>query len=231
MPQPTPEPRVSGPLAVLARAQLPTEHGPFEALVFTLGEDPREHVALVHGAVAGVERVPVRVHSECLTGEAFASLKCDCGAQLDGAMREIVRRGAGVVVYLRQEGRGIGLANKIRAYQLQAEGHDTVDANRLLGLPDDARTYEAAAAILSHLGVASVTVITNNPAKLEELVALGVKVEGRVPSLVPVGEHARRYLEVKRERMRHLLPERLAVPQALSHQPADGNGKPLLKSR
>ena len=231
MPQPTPDPRVSGPLAVLARAQLPTEHGPFEALVFTVGDDPREHVALVHGTVADVERVPVRVHSECLTGEAFASLKCDCGAQLDGAMREIVRRGGGVVVYLRQEGRGIGLANKIRAYQLQAQGHDTVDANRLLGLPDDARTYEAAAAILGHLGVRSVMAITNNPAKLEELAALGVRVDGRIPSLVPVGEHARRYLEVKRERMRHLLPERLAVPQSMSHHP-DGEGdQSLRKSR
>jgi GTP cyclohydrolase II len=214
-------------LAVLARAELPTEHGTFEALVFTLGDDPREHMALVHGEVRGAAKVPVRVHSECLTGEAFASLKCDCGAQLDGAMREIVRRGLGVVVYLRQEGRGIGLANKIRAYQLQAQGHDTVDANRLLGLPDDARTYEAAAAILEELGVVSVLAITNNPAKLEELTSLGVRIEGRIPSLVPVGEHARRYLEVKRERMRHLLPERLAVPQAVSHGDGEGNRREI----
>jgi GTP cyclohydrolase II len=231
MPPSTPSDRTPGALAVLARAQLPTEHGLFEALVFTIGDDPREHVALVHGDVAGGERVPVRVHSECLTGEAFASLKCDCGAQLDGAMREIARRGAGVIVYLRQEGRGIGLANKIRAYQLQSLGHDTVDANRLLGLPDDARTYEAAAAILDHLGVKSIQAITNNPAKIEELGRLGVDVQGRIPSLVPVGEHARRYLEVKRERMRHLLPERLAVPQAHSHHPDGGNGESLRKSR
>lgn len=214
-------------LAVLARAELPTEHGTFDALVFTLGDDPREHVALVHGEVRGVAKVPVRVHSECLTGEAFASLKCDCGAQLDGAMREIVRRGLGVVVYLRQEGRGIGLANKIRAYQLQSQGHDTVDANRLLGLPDDARTYEAAGAILQELGVASILAITNNPAKIEELTALGIRVEGRIPSLVPVGEHARRYLEVKRERMRHLLPERLAVPQAVSHGEGETNRREI----
>jgi GTP cyclohydrolase II len=214
-------------LAVLARAELPTEHGTFDALVFTLGDDPREHVALVHGEVRGVAKVPVRVHSECLTGEAFASLKCDCGAQLDGAMREIVRRGLGVVVYLRQEGRGIGLANKIRAYQLQSQGHDTVDANRLLGLPDDARTYEAAGAILQELGVASILAITNNPAKIEELTALGIRVEGRIPSLVPVGEHARRYLEVKRERMRHLLPERLAVPQAVSHGDGETNRREI----
>ncbi len=205
------------PLTVLARAELPTEHGTFEALVFVVGEDPREHVALVFGDVRGRERIPVRVHSECLTGEAFGSLKCDCGAQLDTAMREVVRRGAGAVIYLRQEGRGIGLANKIRAYALQAHGADTVDANRLLGLPDDARTYEAAAAMLGYLGPRSVLLMTNNPAKVEALEALGVTVEGRLPSLVPVSEQARQYLDVKRAKMRHLLPERLAIPQSLAH--------------
>lgn len=224
-----PIPDRAGSLAILARAELPTEHGTFDALVFTLGDDPREHVALVHGDIRGRARVPVRIHSECLTGEAFASLKCDCGAQLDGALREIARRGYGALIYLRQEGRGIGLANKIRAYQLQSQGHDTVDANRLLGLPDDARTYEAAAAILRYLGVGSVEAITNNPAKMEELGALGIPVEGRIPSLVPVGEHARRYLEAKRERMRHLLPERLAIPQAVNHPREDG--KPRRASR
>jgi len=212
-------------LTVLARAELPTEHGVFEAIVFTIGEDAREHVALVYGEVEGGARIAVRVHSECLTGEAFASLKCDCGAQLDGAMREIARRGAGMVIYLRQEGRGIGLANKIRAYALQAQGADTVDANRLLGLPDDARTYEAAAALIGHLGIRSVELITNNPAKVEALERLGVEVEARLPSLVPVGEHARRYLDVKRERMRHLIPEqRPAVPQSVAHGTAGGTG-------
>lgn len=205
--------------AALARAELPTRHGTFEAIVFTVGEDPREHVALVHGEVRGRERVLVRVHSECLTGEAFGSLKCDCGAQLDNAMREVVRRGSGVVIYLRQEGRGIGLANKIRAYALQAQGADTVDANRLLGLPDDARTYEAAAALLEYLQIRSIELITNNPAKVEALENLGVRIDARVPSLVPVGEHARRYLEVKRDRMHHLLPveQRPAVPQSVAH--------------
>lgn len=210
------------PLTALAKAELPTEHGPFQAIVFTVGDDPREHVALVHGDVQGRERVPVRIHSECLTGEAFASLKCDCGPQLDSAMREVVKRGGGAILYLRQEGRGIGLANKIRAYALQAQGADTVDANRLLGLPDDARTYEAAAAAIEHLGIRSVELITNNPTKVEALEALGVKVDGRLPSLVPVGEHARRYLEVKRDRMRHLLPERPAVPQSVAHGNAGG---------
>jgi len=206
-------------LEVLARSELPTEHGDFEAVVFRMGEDHREHVALVYGKVAGASRLPVRIHSECLTGEAFSSLKCDCGAQLDGAMREVVRRGAGMILYLRQEGRGIGLANKIRAYALQAEGADTVDANRLLGLPDDARTYEAAAAMLEHLEVRSVELITNNPAKVEALEALGIRVEARIPSLVPVGERARRYLDVKRERMHHMIPEqRPAVPQSVAHR-------------
>ena len=212
-------------ITVLARAELPTEHGTFEAIVFTVAGDPREHVALVFGDVGAKERVAVRVHSECLTGEAFASLKCDCGAQLDGAMREIAKRGAGMVVYLRQEGRGIGLANKIRAYALQAQGADTVDANRLLGLPDDARTYEAAAAVIGHLGIRSIELITNNPAKVEALERLGVRVDARLPSLVPVGEHARRYLDVKRERMRHLIPEqRPAVPQSVAHGTAGGTG-------
>lgn len=209
---------VAPPLIVLARSELPTEFGSFETIVFTVGDDPREHVALVYGEVSGMERLAVRMHSECLTGEAFGSLKCDCGAQLHGAMREIARRGAGIVVYLRQEGRGIGLANKIRAYALQAEGADTVDANRLLGLPDDARTYEAAAALFSELGVRSVELITNNPAKVDALEQLKVEVVARIPSLVPVGEHARRYLEVKRERMHHLIPEqRPAVPQSVAH--------------
>lgn len=218
-------PHAAPHITVLARAELPTEHGTFEAVVFTVAGDPREHVALVYGDVGGMERIAVRVHSECLTGEAFASLKCDCGAQLDGAMREIAKRGAGMVVYLRQEGRGIGLANKIRAYALQAQGADTVDANRLLGLPDDARTYEAAAAVLTHLGVRSIELITNNPAKVEALERLGVRVDARLPSLVPVGEHARRYLDVKRERMRHLIPEqRTAVPQSVAHGTAGGTG-------
>ncbi|MFO7156436.1 MAG: GTP cyclohydrolase II, partial [Pseudomonadota bacterium] len=145
------------------------------------------------------------------------SLKCDCGAQLDSAMREVVRRGTGIILYLRQEGRGIGLTNKIRAYALQDQGADTVDANRLLGLPDDARTYEAAAAMLHHLGVRSIELITNNPEKVRALEELGIQVAARIPSLVPVGTEARRYLEVKRDRMHHLIPEREAVPQSVAH--------------
>lgn len=201
-------------LALLAEAEIPLEAGVFRAIVFRWGDELVEHVALIHGEVTNRERVTVRMHSECLTGEAFHSLKCDCGPQLDAALREVVRRGAGIVLYLRQEGRGIGLANKIRAYALQGKGADTVDANRLLGLPDDARTYDAAAALLHHLGVRSVLLVTNNPAKVEGLEALGIKVASRLPSLVPVGDVARNYLDAKRERMNHLIPvEREAEQQ------------------
>nr|PZM93294.1 MAG: GTP cyclohydrolase II [Pseudomonadota bacterium] len=205
------------PLAILAQATLPTRYGEFRTLVFTVEGDAREHLALIHGQPSGKERVVVRVHSECITGEVFGSLKCDCGAQLDSAMREVVRRGTGIILYLRQEGRGIGLTNKIRAYALQDQGADTVDANRLLGLPDDARTYEAAAAMLHHLGVRSIELITNNPEKVRALEELGIQVAARIPSLVPVGTEARRYLEVKRDRMHHLIPEREAVPQSVAH--------------
>jgi GTP cyclohydrolase II len=183
------------------RATLPTRHGDFETVVF-----PGEHVALVFGDVAGREDVLVRVHSECMTSEVFGSLKCDCKEQLDAGMAAVARAGAGAVLYLRQEGRGIGLANKIRAYALQSHGHDTVDANRLLGLPDDARRYDVARDMLEHLGVESVRLMTNNPAKIEGLRALGVEVVGRVPVVVPPNPHSARYLESKRLRMEHDLP-------------------------
>jgi GTP cyclohydrolase II len=163
-------------------------------------------VALVHGEVANGRAVPVRVHSECLTSEVFGSLKCDCRDQLDWAMAEIVKRGAGAVLYLRQEGRGIGLANKIRAYELQATGLDTVDANRSLGLPDDARRYDVAVDMLAHLGIKSVRLMTNNPDKVNKLRALGVAVLGRVPVIVAPTAFSRGYLEAKRDRMAHELP-------------------------
>jgi GTP cyclohydrolase II len=168
--------------------------------------DTCEHVALVHGDVKGGRRVPVRVHSECMTGEVFGSLKCDCRDQLDWALAEIVRRGAGAVLYLRQEGRGIGLANKIRAYELQAGGMDTVDANRFLGLPDDARRYDVARDMLEHLGVVSVRLMTNNPDKVAKLRALGISVVGTLPVVVPPNPFSVGYLEAKRVRMAHDLP-------------------------
>lgn len=193
--------RPHGALECLASATIPTKHGEFDALVF-----PGEHVALVHGNVRGKKSALVRVHSECLTSEVFGSLKCDCKEQLEAAMAAIARAGEGAVLYLRQEGRGIGLANKIRAYALQSRGHDTVDANRLLGLPDDARRYDVARDMLEHLGVEGVRLMTNNPDKVEALRALGVRVVRRVPVVVPPNVHSARYLEAKRVRMEHDLP-------------------------
>ena len=195
---------------LVASATIPTRHGQFETLVFHALDDDdevKEHVALVRGHVEGATDLPVRIHSECLTSEVFGSLKCDCKDQLEAALGEIARRGAGAVLYLRQEGRGIGLANKIRAYALQSRGHDTVDANRLLGLPDDARRYDVARDMLEHLGVASVRLMTNNPEKVRALEALGVDVTGRLPLVVPANPHSVGYLQTKRARMAHALPD------------------------
>jgi GTP cyclohydrolase II len=166
----------------------------------------KEHVALVFGDVREARDLPIRVHSECLTGEAFSSLKCDCKEQLDYAMEECARRGRGAVLYLRQEGRGIGLANKIRAYELQSRGADTVDANRILGLPDDARKYDVVADMLDFLGARSVRLMTNNPAKVDALRELGVEVVGRIPVIVPSNPLAAHYLDTKRRRMAHEVP-------------------------
>lgn len=190
---------------ILSEAPLPTRHGTFRCVAFA-GPDGVEHVALVCGEVAGRD-VLVRVHSECLTGEALGSLKCDCGAQLDQALARVAARGRGVVVYLRgHEGRGIGLAAKISAYALQAQGVDTVDANRSLGLPDDARRYDAAAGILKLLGVRSIELLTNNPAKVAALDALGIQVRARIPIVVEPTPYSAGYLATKRDRMKHALP-------------------------
>ncbi len=199
----------------LATATIPTRHGDFATHVFrsqATGDPsavPAEHVALVFGEVRDRTDLLVRVHSECITSEVFGSLKCDCKEQLDSAMAAMARAGAGAVLYLRQEGRGIGLVNKIRAYALQSDGHDTVDANRMLGLPDDARRYDAARDMLKHLGIASVRLMTNNPEKVAALRRLGVVVVGRVPIVVPPNAHSARYLEAKRLRMDHDLPPAL----------------------
>src|SRR5580698_1889339 len=188
-------------LEVLAQAPVPTKHGVFEMSVFHWGGPDTEHglspdhVAMVLGDVHKKSGVLVRVHSECLTSEVFGSLKCDCRDQLEAAQTEIARRGQGILLYLRPEGRGIGLTNKIRAYKLQSSGHDTVDANRLLGLPDDASDYGAAAAMLEHLGVASVRLITNNPDKVKALRALGIVIDRRAPSVVGHNPFSAPYLE------------------------------------
>ena len=206
---------------ILAKSPVPTHWGTFDMHVFRFGGTAaeeaemglsREHVALVMGEVAGRRGVPVRVHSECLTSEVFGSMKCDCKGQLEAAQAEIARRGEGVLIYLRQEGRGIGLANKIRAYALQAHGADTVDANRMLGLPDDLRRYDAAAALLAHLGVPSIQLLTNNPDKIEQMRSLGVEVQARIPVIVPTNPFSAPYLETKRARMRHAVPPVSAFP-------------------
>lgn len=210
-------------LEALAAAPIPTRYGMFDMHVFrwnsvdsseNLGLS-NEHIALVMGDVRGSRNVPVRVHSECLTSEVFGSLKCDCRDQLERAQAEIARRGMGVILYLRQEGRGIGLANKIRAYALQAAmGADTIEANELLHLPVDARQYDVASAILSELGVESIELLTNNPDKVEKLRALGVCVERRIPVLVAATPFSANYLDVKRRRMQHEIPQSIVEPPA-----------------
>jgi GTP cyclohydrolase II len=185
-----------------ASTTLPTRYGEFKLHVYA-DEAGREHVALTVGDVAG-EAPQARIHSECLTGDVFGSRRCDCGEQLELTMARLQAAGRGVLLYLRQEGRGIGLTNKIRAYALQEGGLDTVDANRALGLPDDMRDYGVAAAMLLNLGVRSVALITNNPLKIAGLERNGVRVVERLPVHVAPNRHNLPYLEAKRERMGHL---------------------------
>ncbi|GGP24947.1 GTP cyclohydrolase II [Silvimonas amylolytica] len=192
----------------VARSRLPTKHGEYTAHVYRSHLDGVEHVALVAGDVANREAVLVRLHSECLTGDVFGSLRCDCGEQLEMALERISKVGSGVLLYLRgQEGRGIGLAHKIQAYALQDQGMDTVDANTAQGLPVDARSYDAAAEILLDLGIKSVRLMSNNPKKLAALEASGVPVVERVIHQVVPNKENIHYLETKRVRMGHMLSE------------------------
>jgi 3,4-dihydroxy 2-butanone 4-phosphate synthase/GTP cyclohydrolase II len=188
----------------VAETRLPNRHGMWRAVGYASAIDGGEHIALMYGDIGDGRDVLVRAHSECLTGDVLGSERCDCGTQLDAAMAEIAREGRGVVVYLRgQEGRGIGLLSKLRAYALQDNGSDTVDANLELGLPADAREYSNAAQILTDLGVVSIRVLTNNPEKLKGLAGFGLEVLGRVALPVVVTEHNLRYLTVKRDRLGH----------------------------
>jgi len=190
----------------VAEAQLPTEHGTFQAYVFESVLDGEEHVALVYGDLNNLNKALVRVHSECLTGDAFGSLRCDCGPQLQTAMAKIAAEGSGVIVYLRgHEGRGIGLGHKIRAYALQEEGRDTVDANTELGLPVDSREYGIGAQILVDLGVTSMRLMTNNPAKYGGLEGFGLEIIERVPLESQPTAYNIDYLRTKRERLGHML--------------------------
>jgi len=193
------------PIEFVATSRLPTAHGEFKITVFQDPETGEEHVALSKGLEEiSDEPVVVRVHSECLTGDAFASLKCDCGPQLQATLKLINELGRGVILYLRQEGRGIGLTNKIRAYALQDQGHDTVDANLMLNLPADARQYDMCSIMLDHLQVKSVHLVTNNPSKIEALKAQGINVVDRVPLTVGLNPFNEQYLKTKHERMAHL---------------------------
>jgi GTP cyclohydrolase II/3,4-dihydroxy 2-butanone 4-phosphate synthase/GTP cyclohydrolase II len=188
-----------------AEAPLPTRHGVLRTLVFREKSTGKEHVAAVKGDIRGLEGVPVRVHSECLTSEILGSLKCDCREQLEHALDLVGSSSHGAVVYLRQEGRGIGLGNKIRAYALQATGADTYEANRQLGFGDDLRRYDVAACILKQLGVKSIDLITNNPLKIAGLQEQGIAVRRRIPSLASSNPHNIGYLRTKRERTGHLI--------------------------
>lgn len=190
---------------IVAVADLPTRFGNFEVVAFHSPLDHKEHAALVKGDVVDRSKVPVRLHSECLTGDTFGSLRCDCRDQLELAIQEIEGRGVGVILYLRQEGRGIGLENKIKAYQLQEHGFDTIEANEALGFKADERDYQVAAEMLAALRVKSILLMSNNPAKIVNLKAHGVQVDGRIPIQVEPNPYNFRYMETKRRRAGHLL--------------------------
>ena len=190
---------------IVAIADLPTRFGHFQVIAFWNNRDAKEHVAIMHGNAMGRDNVVTRVHSECLTGDALGSLRCDCRDQLEVSLRAIAAQDCGLVLYLRQEGRGIGLLNKLRAYALQDRGLDTVEANVALGFRDDEREYSIAAHMLHSLRVKSIRLLTNNPRKVDELTRYGVKVSGRLPHVIPPNEFNRFYLETKRDKSGHLL--------------------------
>lgn len=193
------------PIEFVATSRLPTAFGEFKITVFQDPQTGEEHVALSKGLdIPPTGPVLVRIHSECLTGDAFASLKCDCGPQLQATLKLINDVGQGVVLYLRQEGRGIGLTNKIRAYALQDQGHDTVDANLMLNLPADARRYDMCTIMLEHLKINQVKLVTNNPSKIAALEELGIDVVDRVPLTVGLNPFNAEYLKTKHERMAHM---------------------------
>jgi GTP cyclohydrolase II len=206
-------------------ARIPTALGEFNLCLYSNG-DGKEHLALIMGEVEGHENVLVRVHSECFTGDVLGSRRCDCGYQLDQSMKLISDEGAGLVIYLRQEGRGIGLLDKLRAYNLQDEGYDTVDANLLLGHQADEREYSIAAQILEDLDIRSIRLLTNNPTKVESLSALGVTIKARLPLEGHVTPENAGYLQTKAVRMRHKINlEEMMEPSAHDRPDGSGNGR------
>lgn len=204
----------------LTGTRIPTREGEFTLSLYQNNLDEKDHLALLHGDVGGADDVLVRIHSECFTGDVLGSLRCDCGAQLDAALQKIAEEGRGVLLYLRQEGRGIGLLDKLRAYDLQDEGYDTVEANRMLGHEADERDYSIGALILDDLGVSSVRLLTNNPEKIESLEQHGVSVQERVPLGPHVNRHNEDYLRTKVDRMRHMLDLGSANGAATAGSPA-----------
>jgi GTP cyclohydrolase II len=191
-------------LAYIASSKLPTQWGEFRLHVFNDNDSGKEHLALVYGEPKAGESVLCRVHSECLTGDALFSLRCDCGSQLKEALRRIAQHGSGVVLYLRQEGRNIGLGNKIRAYALQDQGADTVQANTQLGFAADARDYSMCKPMLQQLGIDTLRLMTNNPRKVTALEALGIKVSERLPLITGENLHNQHYLATKRDKLGHI---------------------------
>jgi GTP cyclohydrolase II len=190
---------------VEAVADLPSRFGRFRIVAFWNNRDGKEHVAMVHGDVMGAEDVPTRLHSECLTGDVMGSLRCDCRDQLEAALQRLGSMPRGVLLYLRQEGRGIGLINKVRAYALQDRGLDTVDANLALGFRDDERDYAIAAHMLASLNIGSIRLMTNNPNKVRQLEQLGIRISGRIPHVMPANPYNRFYLQTKAARSGHFI--------------------------
>jgi GTP cyclohydrolase II len=194
-------------VSIVAVADLPTIYGDFQAVAFYNNSDEKEHIAIISGDVCQKTDVPVRLHSECLTGESIGSLRCDCRDQLSVAMKTVASLNCGIILYLRQEGRGIGLTNKMKAYQLQDFGYDTVEANKALGFRDDERDYMIAAHMLMALDVKSVNLLTNNPKKIEDLKRHGIEVKGRIPILIEPNEYNREYMRTKMEKSGHMLDD------------------------
>lgn len=192
-----------------ADSELPTEYGDFHIYVFKNDVDHKEHLAIVKGDIRNGEEVPVRVHSECLTGDVFGSKRCDCGEQLHNAMRMLEKNGRGMIIYMRQEGRGIGLTNKIKAYALQEKGYDTVEANVELGFPPDLREYSLAAQIIRFFGIKSINLLTNNPTKRSNLEHWGILINKRVPIIVPPNNVNVGYMRTKQKKMGHLFDHQL----------------------